>query len=123
MDKGRRKWVTMNPYNVSVSSDGLVKSRHGNQIVTRQLSDGTPYVLLMVNGTKQELPVDVLVAFTWLGKPPGEGFQVAHRNGDIADCRAENLTWVADPDYWFEFYRELMKPPAWFAPGLRTTHR
>lgn len=66
--------------------------------------------------------MDVLVAFAWLGMPPGDGYRVLHLDGDTKNCDAGNLTWAPDPDYWFDFYKQLMAVPSWYTPGLKLAH-
>jgi hypothetical protein len=102
------KYRWLHPYpGYSVSADGNVRSG-ANRIAIHKLPDGTPFVRINVLGRRVSLPVDTLVAWAFLGKPPGRGYMVAHLNGDKSDCRAKNLDWVVDEDYWFDFYRRLM---------------
>lgn len=118
----RRKWLPLRQYpRYSVSADGLVRSGT-NPILLRNFPDGTPFVLVNANGSRQEMPVDVLVAFAWLGMPPGDGYRVLHLDGDTKNCDAGNLTWAPDPDYWFDFYKQLMAVPSWYTPGLKLAH-
>ena len=109
------KYKWLHPYpGYSVSADGNVRSGK-NRIVIDKLPDGAPIVRIKVfGGRKVWLPVAVLVAWAYLGKPPDRGYMITHLNGDNSDCRAENLAWAVDEDYWFDFYRRLMTAPSYY---------
>lgn len=103
-------------YSVSVSGE----VRCGRNPLRRKFwPNGQPYVWVKTAGRTVEVPVEDLVAHVFLGRPPkGVGYMVTHRNGDEADCRAENLAWVEDAEWKFDEYCWLMSVPPHFAPGL-----
>lgn len=112
-----RKWLRVNAY-LAATADGEIRVGK-NPVTWKFWPDGSPYIEVRAAGRLYEEAVDEIVALAFLGQPPSaRGYKVRHLNGVIGDCRAENLVWVPDPDYSFEFYRELMRVPAWYAPGL-----
>lgn len=110
------KWLSSPFTGYTCSAAGQVRSGK-NPIAIHQLPDGTPVVNVKVAGRGEQLPVDVLVAFAFLGPPPEnpylprQGYEVRHLNGDKRDCRAENLAWCVNGDYAFRFYSNLMRGP------------
>lgn len=116
MPKTAYKWFPTSIENVSVTCAGLVRSGK-NLIKIHHLPNGQLMVKLTVGGIRDFYPVDELVALAFLGKPPrnpylpGKWYRVAHKNGDVSDCRIDNLFWVPDPDRQRAYYMALMRDP------------
>jgi hypothetical protein len=70
---------------------GVKKFMRGRVLRPGRHSDAHPYPYVNVYGKgKSNVGVHVLVALTFIGPRP-EGQYVCHKNGNPADCRAENL--------------------------------
>lgn len=83
----------------SVSDDGRVWSekpwRGTSGRWLRPSTDGGGYqcVDLCVDGTKHDVRIHRLVAFTFLGAPPVPGLEVRHLDGNPANNHVSNLKW------------------------------
>lgn len=116
MPKYAYKWFPSPIPGVSVTCAGQVRSGK-NTIKIHHLPNGQPMVKLTVNGIRDFYPVAELMAYAFLGEPPPDpylpkgAYRVAHINGDVSDCRVENLHWVPDPDRKLAFYLALMRDP------------
>jgi hypothetical protein len=57
-------------------------------------SDGYPYVSLCLNPKDtKHYRLNRLVCEAFHGAPPSPEYQAAHENGNILDCRPDNLSW------------------------------
>jgi len=81
------------------SSLGRVRRLETGKLLTPFLRGGVRgrwhTVDLRREGATTRLPLDTIVAAAFLGRPP-RGHDVQHVNGDLLDCRAENLVYVQD---------------------------
>lgn len=94
------------PGRYEASSHGRVRSlpritSAGRRIKGRTLSSGIghaghPIVALAYDGVTRSFQVNRLVADAFLKRPPAYLIapQIRHRDGDLTNCRAENLQWV-----------------------------
>jgi hypothetical protein len=86
----------------SVSDAGRIRrdwpssgTKPGQVVVRRKAGPGYLIVLLSYAPRKRRNAyVHRLVALAFLGPPPSLRHQVAHENGDAADCRVANLRWA-----------------------------
>jgi hypothetical protein len=63
--------------------------------ILRTFVDRGGYSRILLNKKgRRRFSVHRLVAFAFLGAPPGKGMHVDHINRDTSDNRAENLRWV-----------------------------
>lgn len=79
-----------------VSNLGRIRSiKTGNELVPAYTHGYGHVTLLKADGTRHSVRVHVAVLTAFCGRPPFEGAQSAHNNGDQLDCRLVNLRWAS----------------------------
>lgn len=76
----------------SVREDGAVIGPKGH--VRKLAVSNAGYLHCSLNGGKGDLSVHRAVAIAFLGAPPTEGHQVAHKDGNRQNNAASNLRWA-----------------------------
>lgn len=74
-----------------INCKGEIRTIGGRECVCR------PSVWMETHRVRQFHYLDELVASAFLSNPNGHG-RILHRNGDVFDCRAENLEWTDSKD-------------------------
>lgn len=104
-------WLSIPGYEdvYEISSLGRVCSLNYNHTGRRQmLRLGTNYdyntVTLASGGTKQCIKVAILVANIFIGPPPGQGYQVNHKDRDKLNDSVDNLEWVTPSENTMHAY-------------------
>lgn len=109
--------VTIPPFHTAceISNNGIVRTIDridcfGRTRKSRILSvhkTGHGYLQVLISAERKRLYALVhrLVAITFIGDPPHEGWQVNHKNGDKLDNRVENLEWVSKSENRKHAYR------------------
>lgn len=85
-----------------VSENGEIWSVVSGQFLSPYRSDPKcPYlrVCLYKDGEKRQPYVHTVVAYAFLGDPPGDEFQVHHKDHDPANNEASNLEWMKNEDH------------------------
>jgi hypothetical protein len=104
------------------ADDGTIYStkRTPNTVckVTSETADSPPRVQIRRDGSSGNhyVPVAVLVASAYLGDQPEE-LSVMHLDGDLRNCRPDNVAWVnpADPAAWIDGTASVPGFPGYFA--------
>lgn len=77
-----------------VGRGGQVKGRRGK--VLRPSANNNGYLQVTVvgtNGEKRRIALHRLMALVFLGPKPGSSYRLHFKNGDRANCSADNLEW------------------------------
>lgn len=91
----RRPWPS-NP-RVQAGSDGSVVGPSGRVLRPSFNTHGYLSVSVRVGGVWKTRPVHSIVCEAFHGPRP-DGMEVAHGNGDKADCSSANLSWKTRPE-------------------------
>lgn len=76
--------------------------------LTPNKNNGRPYVSMTHDsGKRKNLITSRLVGFAFLEGHSKEKNTINHKNGDVTDCRAENLEWVSQSENNLHAYVEL----------------
>ena len=97
-----------------IRGDGVVFSmKSGNIREKKHVKGSNVYRIVSMyrNGKATMKYVHRLVAEAFIANPNNKP-QVNHRNGDVADNRAENLEWVTASENHLHAYRELGRKPS-----------
>jgi len=93
-----RKITDFPDYSVSnigrVRRDTAAQGTGGGNVLRQNYAGKYKCVGLCRNGKGTTKAIHRLVALAFLGPPPDPSMQVAHRNGNSADNRIENLRWA-----------------------------
>lgn len=81
--------------NYEVSDWGAVRRLNSDRTIAVPLNQqGNPYVGLSRDGEQQKRSLALLVAMTFLDRPPNSRFDTPiHLDGDKTNCAADNLMW------------------------------
>lgn len=103
----------------TVRVDGQIWSvRSGRQLAQFAARRGHFAVTVSVNGKRSSVMVDTLVLETFHGLRPATNYEAFHKNGDLADCRLENLEWRIGKTER-EMFEERRSQWAWSEKALR----
>lgn len=73
----------------------VVKASHNRRLKGHLSFDGYPsYKLKDKEGVRRHISAHRLVALAFIGHPPSENSQVAHKNGSRLFCHPSNLMWA-----------------------------
>ena len=113
----------VNPYMYEITEDCRIY-KNGEEInmddIIYHSTNGYDYILLEQNHLENEEPKMKLYRLEFImvsSFNPGlqnrwEWFKVNHIDGDIKNCRLDNLTWEEDVEEW-----EIMQYPSWIPYG------
>lgn len=95
--------ILKNYPNYAVSDEGDVYSLRTGTLSLLKWDMSTGYPRVKLYG-KNKYVAD-LIAETFLGPPPEEGYRVCCIDGDKENCRVDNLIWLSKSDIqFFSFY-------------------
>ena len=86
----RQPWPRNPRY--TVGEDGSIVGPKGRTLTGGRTPRGYRFISVWPRGQRRSEYVHVIVCETFHGPRPA-GKQVAHENGNVADCRAANLSW------------------------------
>ena len=112
-------WATIENFpNYEINNTGQIRETKSDIILSHQVfGDGTHYVVLIdANGNEQKVPVDILVATTFLPKKYVNSSDVLHVDGRKGNCSVDNLAWIDDDSAEKEYYKthSTLKPAEYF---------
>lgn len=86
------RWKKNKEYGAWVSNQGNVRLLKNKQLLIPRISENGYCTVFTDQGA---ILVHRLVAFTWLGKQPGDNYDVDHINSNKRDNSVKNLRWVS----------------------------
>ena len=89
------KWKTISTHTgYEVSNRGRIRNKKTGHVLSNTRTGNGYLKVNLGTGPKCTQRVNRLVAFAFLGDPPGDKVYCHHINHDPADNRVENLEWV-----------------------------
>lgn len=102
----------------------VVKASHNRRIKGSLNFDGYPsYNLTDKDGVKRNISAHRLVAIAFIGAPPEEGSQVAHKNGSRLFCHPSNIRWATPKENHSDRQRHGTGPCGESNPNAKLTEK
>lgn len=88
------EWLPIEGYpGYEASDQGRVRNSRGWIINPTRIGDGRPFVALAVNGAQVQRGLALLICQTFLDLPRADFNTPIHLDGDLTNCRVNNLAW------------------------------